>query len=208
MRPLLLLASLLVLAGCQTALPVASQERKAVEREDHGHIWFVKNQRIELYVAQYRKTGRVVQLRRKASPYMDHIFKVFRQYDLPIELGFLPMVESSFDPLAKSARAAGLWQLTRSTAWEMGLRVDERNDERLDWRKCTVAAAKYIKKLEAEYDGNWGLVLAAYNAGPGAIHDAVEFQGSTDFWHLTLRDETMNYVPRFIAMIHLLREDG
>lgn len=190
----------LLLTGCQPR-----NYNHETRRSAHNNIWFVQEQRVHDYISEYSKTNRVELLWDRSEPYRPYIFKVFKEYGLPNELGLLPMVESSFNPKARSARAVGLWQFTLASGRDMGLRIDKQVDERLDWRKSTIAAAKYLKKLSQQFDGNWSLVLAAYNNGPGVIADAVEFQGTNNYWHMTLRDETMNYVPKFLAMIHILR---
>lgn len=195
---------LLAMSGCvKVEMPYRPEQTR---KQAQNYIWFMKHERIERYVTEYEKTGRVIKLWSKSLPYMSYIQRVFREHGLPGELGLLPMVESSFDPLAKNERASGLWQFTKATGQDFGLRVTSSEDERLNWQKSTIAAAKYLAKLGREFNGNWGLVLAAYNNGPRAVHDAIEYQGSSNYWNLTFREETMNYVPKFLAMIKIARE--
>jgi membrane-bound lytic murein transglycosylase D len=142
----------------------------------------------------------------RAQAYLPFIRNTFKKYGLPNELCLLPMVESSFSPLARSERAAGLWQFVPGTATDMGLTVNNFTDERLEWEQSTEAAAKYLAHLAQRFQGDWGLVLASYNMGQNAIARAVESQGTDDYWSLDIREETTNYVPKFLAKLSLLRE--
>lgn len=143
----------------------------------------------------------------KSSPYLNEIAVIFDSYGLPRPLCLLPMIESSFDPKARSERAAGMWQFVAPTAREMGLRVDDQVDERLDWRRSTDAAARYLIQLHRLFD-DWALALAAYNAGPGTIQRAMEEQKTRDYWKLMLREETMNYVPKYLALLREVKSIG
>ena len=118
----------------------------------------------------------------------------------------MSVVESSLNTRAKSPSGAlGLWQFMYPTAKEYGLRVTSYIDERLDPFKSTEAACKYFIKL---YDlfGDWNLVLAAYNGGPGYIQRKMISTGYDNYWDLRphLRTETRNYVPKFIAITYLM----
>ncbi len=124
------------------------------------------------------------------------------KYDLPLEFKYLAIVESALDPRAKSGSGAtGLWQFMYLTGKEYGLNVTSYVDERQDPLKSTQAACEYFIKLY-EMFGNWNLVLAAYNGGPGYLQRKINSVGSYDFWQLQpyLRKETRNYVPIFIAV--------
>jgi membrane-bound lytic murein transglycosylase D len=169
-------------------------------------FWYSKNARIDAFRKKYEQTRDPWALFEKAQPYLPFIRKTFVQYGLPNELCLLPMIESSFSPRARSARAAGLWQFVPGTAQDMGLEVNHRIDERLEWERSTEAAAKYLSHLAQRYQGDWARVLAAYNMGPGAIDRAVKAQGTEQYWDLQLREETEQYVPKFLAMLTILRE--
>jgi len=206
--------SALTLAGCQRKQQVAAPEQNfwdVHKKENDWRIvnpsfWYSDHPRITHWRRKYDKNRDPWKLWKRAERYLPEIRREFDKHQLPLELCLLPMIESSFDPLARSARAVGLWQFIAPTAIDMGLLVNNRMDQRLDWAKATVAAAKYLTQLARKFDGNWGLVLASYNLGPGAIGRAVEAQGTQNFWSLKLREETTEYVPKFLAMVQLLRE--
>ena len=128
-------------------------------------------------------------------------------YDLPIELKYLPVIESSFNPKAVSRQGAtGLWQFMYGTGKIYGLQSNSLVDDRRDPVKSTWAAVRYLKDLYDIYK-DWNLVLAAYNCGPGRINKAIRRAGgSTDFWKIYdyLPRETRGYVPAFIAANYIM----
>lgn len=132
--------------------------------------------------------------------------QIFDQYDLPLELKYLAIVESALDPKARSyVGAKGLWQFMYPTGKTFGLEVNNYVDERSDPVKSTRAAAAYLKQL---YDifGSWDLALAAYNSGPGNVTKAIRRSGGyTNYWNIRpyLPKETADYVPRFYAILYL-----
>jgi soluble lytic murein transglycosylase-like protein len=131
-----------------------------------------------------------------APPAIDEILAA---HGLPAALRGVPAVESGYDPAALSPKGArGLWQLMPETVRRYGLAVDGGSDERLELRKATHVAARYLSDLYARFH-DWLLVLAAYNAGEGRVQDAIERFGTRDFWILSrqraLPEETRRYVP-------------
>ena len=127
--------------------------------------------------------------------------------NLPVELKYLPVVESNLNPTATSkVGATGLWQLMFYTAVENGLVMNSYVDERMDPVKSTTAAVRYLKKL---YDihKEWNLAVASYNAGPRTISKAIQRSGGyQNYWNIRpfLPRETANYIPSFFATIYVL----
>jgi membrane-bound lytic murein transglycosylase D len=141
----------------------------------------------------------------RGARYMPMIQSVFRAEGLPLDLAYIPIIESSFKTNALSrASAKGPWQFMKPTAKEHGLHTDWFIDERSDPEKATVAAAQYLKTLSKMFDGDWNMVLAAYNGGPGRVSRAIKRSGVDDFWRLSasskyLPRETREYVPMILA---------
>ena len=139
--------------------------------------------------------------------YMPIFEEALDAYDLPLELRYLPVVESSLNPTALSRRrASGLWQFILSTGKIYGLENNSLVDERRDPIKSTWAAARYLKDLYNIYK-DWNLVLAAYNCGPGNVNKAIRrSNGATDYWTIYpyLPRETRGYVPAFIAANYIM----
>ena len=135
------------------------------------------------------------------------------KYDIPLEFKYLAIVESAMNPKAKShSGATGLWQFMYLTGKQYGLNVTSYMDERQDPLKATEAACVYFEKLYDTF-GDWNLVLAAYNGGPGYLQKKINTVGSNDFWvlHSHLRRETRNYIPTFIAVnyaMNYVKEHG
>lgn len=128
---------------------------------------------------------------------------------LPTELALLPIIESAYDPMALSrSQAAGLWQFIPDTGRLYGLRQNSWFDARRDPIESTRAAYNYLSELYATF-GDWALVLASYNAGPGTVSRAMKRNAAaglpTDYWSLNLPAETMAYVPRFLAVVSLFK---
>lgn len=129
--------------------------------------------------------------------------RIFTEFNLPVDLVFLSLVESGFSTNAVSrAKAVGPWQFIKSTAKAYDLRVDNWIDERRDPVKSTIAAARYLRDLYQLF-GSWPLAMAAYNAGERKVGRALVRAQADDFWDLTdtklLKRETKEYVPRFLA---------
>ena len=139
------------------------------------------------------------------------IQSVFREAGLPLDLAYVPLIESAFKPNALSkAKAKGVWQFMGGTALENGLRRDWYIDERSDPEKATLAAAKYLGTLNKLFSGDWHLALASYNGGPGRLQRAIKRVGVDDFWKLAekpklLPRETREYVPMILAAIVIAR---
>ncbi|WP_035067812.1 LysM peptidoglycan-binding domain-containing protein [Nitratidesulfovibrio termitidis] len=164
----------------------------------------------------HRARGTFERYLKRSQNYLPHIREVFRQQGIPEEVAYLAIVESGFNPNAvSSAGAAGVWQFMPYTGMRYGLAYNWWMDERRDPYKSARAAADYLQKLYGDF-GDWHLALAAYNAGEGKISRALEGTGADDFFDLRaknhmldgkaqLRDETRQYVPRFIAVCKIMR---
>jgi membrane-bound lytic murein transglycosylase D len=156
-------------------------------------------------VMQGRMRDYIQESLERGAKYMPMIQAVFRAEGLPLDLAYIPIIESSFKTNALSkASAKGPWQFMKPTAKDHNLKIDWFIDERSDPEKATVAAAKYLKTLSKMFDGDWNLVLAAYNGGPGRVSRAVKRSGLNDFWSLSatskyLPRETREYVPLIMA---------
>ena len=201
----LLIVFAIILVGCSTK-PIGPRGERQF---DNTRIWKQSNSRIKKYVQVYSNNKHVkVCLDRAAdSRYLHYIHRVFYKYDLPPELAHLPILESCFDTRAVSwTGARGMWQFTKATAKDYGLRVSPLSDDRFNWRKSTHSAARYLKKLGEMFDNNWELALAGYNGGPGYMSQQIKSQGTRNFWELELRKETRNYVPKFLAMLSVARK--
>jgi membrane-bound lytic murein transglycosylase D len=142
----------------------------------------------------------------------DYYFPMFEQYldqyDIPLEMKYLAVVESALDPRIKSrVGATGLWQFMFTTGRSYGLEVNSYVDERMDPVKATQAACKYMRSLYDVY-GDWDLVLAAYNSGPGNVNKAIRRSGGyKNYWNIRpyLPRETAGYVPAFQSTMYLFK---
>lgn len=143
-------------------------------------------------------------------PFFNLMDGILIQNNLPRELKYLAIIESRLNPASVSwAGAVGPWQFMPATAIRMGLKVNRKVDERVDYVKSTHAAAKYLKELYAEF-GDWLLVIAAYNTGPGNVQKAIRRSGSRNFWDLQyhLPAESRNHVKKFIGTHYIFEGQG
>lgn len=148
---------------------------------------------------------------KQARPWLYHIVRQVEKRNMPTEIALLPIVESGFNTRAVSyVGATGLWQFMPGTADHMNLERNWWYDGRNDPFASTRAALTYLQQLHSHYDGNWLLALAAYNAGPGTIDDALRSakraDKPVDFWQLdNIPDETRNYVPKLLAVRWIMK---
>ncbi|WP_110877438.1 murein transglycosylase D [Franconibacter helveticus] len=146
----------------------------------------------------------------RAEPYMYWIAGQVKKRNMPMELVLLPIVESAFDPHATSAaNAAGIWQIVPSTGRNYGLKQTRNYDARRDVVASTTAALNMMQRLNRMFDGDWLLTVAAYNSGEGRVLKAMKANKargkSTDFWSLSLPQETKIYVPKMLALSDILK---
>ena len=164
------------------------------------------------YVRTYIKKNNedLVRIREKSDAPFKTMDLVFRQYGLPVELKYLAVIESELNPRAVSrVGAAGPWQLMPATAKILGLKITSRYDERKQFSKSTKAAALYLRDLYSEF-GDWLLVMAAYNCGPGPVYHAIHRSGSHNFWNLQafLPGESREHVKKYIATHYYFEGQG
>jgi membrane-bound lytic murein transglycosylase D len=164
---------------------------------------------VEGYISRNRKG--FLAMKEWARPYLDMMDEVLTQHGLPKELKYLAVIESGLKYNAISwSGAVGPWALMPAAAKQYGLKVSRHNDERLDYLKSTHAAASLLTDFYAKY-GDWLLVIAAYNGGPGNVDKAIRKSGgSKDFWAIqyNLPNETMNHVKKFIATHYIMEGEG
>ncbi len=147
----------------------------------------------------------------RAKPFMHYIVEQIEKNQLPLELAFLPIVESAFDPFAYShGRAAGMWQFIPGTGKRFGMKQTWWYDGRRDVVASTEGAIAYLTYLNNMFDGDWLHALAAYNSGEGRVRSAIRRNKKagkpTDFWSLDLPRETRAYVPKLLALSSILKD--
>lgn len=162
------------------------------------------NEVVRRYILRYVKHSprQLASLQRKAQYYFPIFEDILAKHLLPFELCYLPVIESALNPQAHSpVGAAGLWQFMPATGKKYGLEINSLIDERMDPIRSTEAACQFLKALYNVF-GDWNLVIAAYNCGPGNVNKAIHRAGGKrDFWSIYpfLPRETRGYLPIFIA---------
>ena len=157
-----------------------------------------------------KKKDQVQTILNRGVPFIATLVEQLNARKLPVELALLPAIESGYKVSAYSkAGAAGLWQFMPRTARSLGLKTGWWFDERHDPLSATASAMDYLEWLHAEFEGDWSLALAAYNAGPGRVGRArlkAQTEGRNDsYWFLDLAKETRQYVPKLLALQYLVR---
>ena len=171
------------------------------------------NQYVDREIKRFQTTDRnfFIESYRLSGKYRPYIVEEMKQAGLPVDLSWLPLIESGFKTKALSkARALGLWQFIASTAYRYDLRRDRWVDDRMDPERSTQGAIAYLKVLHDLF-GDWTTVLAAYNCGEGNVLRVIRQQHVNyldDFWDLypRLPLETARYVPRFLAALHIIKD--
>lgn len=170
---------------------------------------FTYNETVKSYIEVYgvRKRGLTSRILGLAEVYFPMFEEILDQYNLPLELKYLAVVESALNPLAGSpAGAKGLWQFMYGTGKMYGLELNSYVDDRYDPYKSTIAACRHLQDLYDIYQ-DWWLVLAAYNSGGGNVNKAIRRAGGVkNYWAIWpyLPRETRGYVPAFIAVSYLM----
>ena len=208
-------------AGAVLPEPVRDAARKqAAERAATSDFWSDYLPRLEMEAVDHHQVHAFIRFYRtneaylnrvfeRGRPFLPHILAELKKRDMPADLAMLPVVESAFRPFAYSpGRAAGIWQFTPATGRHFGLKQNWWYDGRRDVLAATDAALDYLERLHGRFD-SWLLALAAYNAGPGTVNSAIRRNRyrneATDFWSLDLPRETTGYVPKLLALSHVMR---
>ena len=184
-----------VVAGNQKAIPLTMN--KHVEKA----LNMFKGREKKFFLDAYVRSGR----------YRPAIVEALREEGMPEELSWLPLIESGYHTRALSrARALGMWQFIASTGYKFGLERNAWIDERMDPEKSTRAAIAYLKELHGIF-GDWTTALAAYNCGEGNVLKVIKRQRIKyldNFWDLyaSLPRETAFYVPKFMAVLHIIND--
>ena len=145
---------------------------------------------------------------KRARRYFPHIEKRLKEMNLPDDLKYVAITESSLRPHAvSSSGAAGVWQFIPSTGEKYGMRRNKTLDERFDFLKATEGALAYLKSLYDEF-GSWTLAMAAYNTGENRIRREIEFQKAKDYFYLDLPMETERYVYKIAVAKIILSDPG
>ena len=165
-----------------------------------------------IFVADYADDNDELfeKIRISKSGYLQTIDKVFIQYNIPVELKYMAIVESKLKTNARSGvGAVGVWQFMPATAKRFGLKITSAYDERQHLWKSSAAAAKYLNELYDIFE-DWLLVIASYNSGPAPVLNAIKKSGSRNFWKLQylLPKETRMHVKRFIATHYYFEGTG
>lgn len=169
--------------------------------------------RVQHWIDYYRNHPRsVADIAEQARPWLHWVVAELERRDMPGEIALLPFIESAYDPSARHpGGATGLWQFMPGTGDALGLQRDWWYDARMDVVASTRAAMDYLQQqAEQWYDGDIELSLAAYNAGAGTVNRALRAAASrgepADYWHLDLPRQTMDYVPKLLALSKIIAE--
>ncbi len=188
------------------------QEEIVAQKEEVTYDFPITiNRQVEFYLDFFSNKQRKSFSRwlARSGRYVPFIEQELEKAGLPLDLAYLPMIESGFSLTAYSrARAVGPWQFIRATGLRYGLKANKYVDERRDPEKSTRAAIAYLKDLYERFE-SWPLAVAGYNAGEGKIQRAIKKYHTNDFWKLAerryLKLETKRYVPKLIAAIIIAR---
>jgi membrane-bound lytic murein transglycosylase D len=184
-----------VAGGDYNAIPLVMNDH--VRRE----LELFKGRERNFFITSYSRSGR----------YRPAIVRALKEAGMPEELSWLPLIESGYKVRALSrARALGMWQFIASTGYRYGLKRDQWIDERMDPAKSTVAAIAYLQELHQMF-GDWTTALAAYNCGETGVMNRIRTQRINyldNFWDLyeKLPNETARYVPRLLAVLHIVKD--
>ncbi|SYZ80723.1 membrane-bound lytic murein transglycosylase D [Vibrio paracholerae] len=206
--------------AAQAKEPESMAEKAALSPQQQGDMWQRIVMQFQLKVPDnpsvekhrqwfIKNTNHIESVTARAEPFLYLLSEKMEQKGLPLELILIPFLESSFDPSAQSpSNAAGLWQFISSTGKLYGLKQNFWYDGRMDVEASTDAALNYFTRLNKHFNGDWYLTLAAYNSGEGRVDRAIQANKKagkpTDLFSLNLPKETMDYVPRVLALADVI----
>jgi membrane-bound lytic murein transglycosylase D len=178
------------LSLCDKKVSLAKDDMR--ERFEREYFQFLENRGLmTILVKRYLKYAGLINIE-------------IQKMALPPDLIYLVITESYLNPRAVSqAQAAGLWQFMKETGKKEGLSINDHVDERYNIQRSTRAALTHLKRLYGEF-GDWFIAMAAYNAGPGRLKEAIENQGTRDFFDLYLPEETERYILRIMAIKEII----
>ncbi|MBX2835767.1 MAG: transglycosylase SLT domain-containing protein [Gammaproteobacteria bacterium] len=172
------------------------------------------SERVQYYTDRYIEDALWVnKILERGTPFIAHLVNALESRFLPPELALLPAIESGYQPhVVSEDNAAGLWQIVPLTAEEIGIQRSVWFDGRSDLIISTTAALDYLSYLNAEFNGDWELTLAAYNAGPGRVRAAVKKNEKNSkpatFSELDLPAETRDYLPKLVALLKMIKDES
>lgn len=217
-----------LLAACDNSVASPSNsfslmqvQQGSLRTMDSSTIWghMAKNFKLDIRVDNKDVAKQIAYLQKhqdllaktltEAGPYISYVFSKVQAKGLPAELALLPVVESDYDPYAKSpVGASGLWQIMPQTATHLSLKSNQGYDARRDVVASTDAALIYLNSLNRMFKNNWELALAAYNWGPGNVQKAVKrksLMGPASYWDIKMPKETQDYVPKLMALAAIIK---
>ncbi len=194
----------------QTPEPVVTpEEQKFSSVWEHMRAGYglpeTSNSAVDAQIRFYtRNKNYFYKVTQQSEPYLHYVVSEMHAHKMPLELALLPFIESSYNPTAASASNMGMWQFGAATGRNFGLKQNRWYDGRKDVVASTDAAIRLLKKLYADFDNDWLLAVAAYNAGEGTIQQAINKNRRagkpTDFWSLPLNKITQGYIPQLLAL--------
>jgi hypothetical protein len=140
---------------------------------------------------------------KRANRWLPQMEKILKEYDIPEDFKYLPLIESNLLNVTSPKDAVGYWQILESSGKELGLEISDDVDERYDPLKATEAACKYLQKAYEKFN-DWALVAASYNRGMTGLQNALENQREKSYYDLYLNDETSRYVFRILAIKEII----
>ncbi len=172
---------------------------EAVPVQDHK---ILKRMKVAIKQTKYTQIASYF-LKKRVKTWFPVIAPILKRYKIPEDFKYIPLVETGLANSVSGRGAVGFWQLMEGTAKQYGLKVNDSIDERLDVRKSTIAACKYIRDLHRQM-GTWTLTAAAYNMGAGGLQRKQDIQKMHDFYYLKLNPETSKYLYKTLAFKKML----